>query len=230
MTKKALVATIILILLFFGIGMFVGVKVKSKSSNTENQTNTYQAGWDAAKKNCSANASSDNLKTSLLAGKISKIENNNIYLENAFLSSNTETTPGKMENKNSAFFSVTSNTKFYEIITKDQKTYQQEVADFQNKIANDSSWKTATMPQPIERKEIHLSDLATSEFITISLDQSSTDTNLVAHEVTFSPQSNTVQPQISPNQPTSPTTAPVTAPTASTAPTNSATNTTLPKK
>ncbi len=214
MTKKALVVTVILILLFLVTGILVGAKFK-KTASPSGQENTYQAGWDAAKKEltekCNNTKNNSVASTKSLSGVIKEINGQTISLENAFISDKTTNT---ISNPTSLTISVSGNTKFYQITQKDKTQFQQEMDDFQKKIqekingnsSNDS--QPLTSPQAQEKKELTLSDLKTGLFALIELDDNSTDKNYIAKEIDVPPMSAVPSVQSETKSTTTPTATP----------------------
>ena len=206
MTKKALIIMIILLFLFFGTGVFVGIKIKSKSSVPGNQANTYQAGWDAAKKQLEKKGIGvlpGGMEIKNLSGTVDKISGNIITIKNV-----SSVDPLSDSSLDTRTVQISSNTKFYQLVQKDSAEYQKEMSDFQSKMQEQmknpsSTAQPITPPMPQNKKEIALSDLKEGQNITVVSDDDIKD------KKEFSATEVVVQPDLSQLSPIPVTNAPV---------------------
>ncbi len=194
MTKKTLFAVTILILLFFGSGILLGVKLKSENngiaSNVQapsNQDNSYQAGYDAAKKQLleknPAIAPLIEMQTKIRYGTIEKISENSIILDNV----RTAALPA--DSKPETFtVDITKDSNFFQLSRKDCAQFQAEMTDFQNKLQKQTptDQQKISSPQIQEKKAISLADLKEGQLVSITSNEDISDQkDFTAKEVTI---------------------------------------------
>ncbi|MFZ2226087.1 MAG: hypothetical protein WA064_01050 [Candidatus Moraniibacteriota bacterium] len=238
MTTKTLIATIILIILFFGTGIFLGTKIK-KTSAPSNQENTYQAGWDAAKKQLEKKGIGSvpaGMEIKNLSGTIDLISGNTLTLKN--VSSADILSDPSLDTR---IVQVSADTKFYQLVQKDGAQFQKEMEDFQKKMQEQAASATPTNqpltpPQPQEKKELALSDLVVGQSVAVTSSENIGDkkeftaTEISVQPVPVMPEANTTtnspasspvppMPTINSSAPTAPINTPApTPPMPSTAP------------
>lgn len=187
MTTKTLIATIILIILFFGTGIFLGTKIK-KTSAPGSQENTYQSGWDAAKKQLEKKGIGNvpaGMEIRNLSGTIDLISGDTITLKDV-TSANLLSDPGL----DIRTVHVSSDTKFYQLTQKDGAQFQKEMEDFQKKMqeqtGNDPlANQPIAPPQPQDKKEITIAELKVGQLVEIiSADNIGEKKEFTATEIT----------------------------------------------
>jgi len=179
MTKKEITIVALAVVIIFGVGAFAGYKIGSKAKSNplaQNGNDTYQAGWDAAKKKLAESqpALPGMAEVKVLSGKVEKVDGNNITLKvsNAL-------DPLADPNLDTRIVETDSNTKFIQQTPKDPAQLQKEMADFNKQMqaqaptsASSASAvvpaKPLTPPQPFDTKEISLADIKTDQVIMVT--------------------------------------------------------------
>lgn len=177
MTTKTLITTIILIILFFGTGIFLGTKLK-KTTTSDNQENTYEAGWNAAKKQleqAGVGKTLNQIVAKTITGNVASISGNTLALKNA--SSVDPLSKANLENRT---VQIAPDTKIYRLVQKDKTQFLNETEAFQSKVRDRMSGKDASEdpivpPQPQNKENATLGDLKAGQFVTITSSEDITD-------------------------------------------------------
>jgi hypothetical protein len=221
MTTKTLIATIILIILFFGTGIFLGTKLK-KTTTPGSQENTYEAGWNAAKKQLEQTGVGKTLNqivAKTIIGTIDTVSGSTIMLKN--VSSSDPLSKANLENRT---VQIAPDTKVYRLVQKDKTQFLSETEAFQSKVRDrmsgkDNSEDPIVPPQPQSKENATPSDLKAGQFVTITSNEDIADAKeFTAQEINIQfisetlQQANTTTPGV-----VAPSSAPTTEPTANTA-------------
>jgi hypothetical protein len=194
MTKKTLSIIAVLLILFFATGILLGTKLGSEapSSTPADQTNSYQAGWDAAKKQLAEKgmATPPGMEIKSINGTIDTITGNKISLRNV---SSMELLSDP--SLNSRTIQISSETKIYQLTQKDPAQFQKEMSDFQKKMQEqtaDGSQPTKPLDPPYstDRKEITLAELKSGQQIMVTSDEN------IGDKKEFTAKAINIQPEI----------------------------------
>jgi len=175
MTKKTILMVAGIALIFI-LGILIGAKTKSKStaiSQLSGGKDTFQAGWEAAKKRLAdsgfASMGLSGLEIKNLIGEVKKIENNKITLKTAPLE------PLADPELDERIVLISNNTKIYKYEEKDAAVYKQEMEEFNKKMQQQlrPTSETSTPSSPIvppefrTKKEAAVSDLKENQRINV---------------------------------------------------------------
>lgn len=237
MTTKEIIGIIVFMVLAFGAGMGLGVNMKFPSSSTvsnapitKNQENTYQAGWDAAKKRLERNGMlfPAGMEIKSLQGTIASISGNKISIKNA-TTINILADPSLDDRT----VQIGTSTKIYTFTMKDQAQFQKEYEAYQEKVQKNfqngvESDPALVPPSPQIRKDLSLADLKVGQVITVTSEES------IGEKREFTASIINVNPSIEPANPVGkvpPVPTPPAngnAPAAPSAPVSSGTNAAIP--
>ena len=176
MTNKNFIVIIIAVaLVFFVLGYVVSSQVKPPGKIGPAGQNTFQAGWEAAKKRLAETetgftptAANTEIKT--ISGEIKEIKGNKISLKIRPLEPLADP---ELDNR---VVIVDDNTKIYQLEPKDPKVYQKELEDF-NKKMQEQIVQPGVAPQPVTppeyftKKQIKLADLKIGQQVTVAADK-----------------------------------------------------------
>lgn len=207
--KKTIIISLIVALVFFIFGYFVGgIQVgpgpvgQSASVQLIQGDNTYQAGYEAAKKRLaeSGYAPMNNFEVKNVSGEVTAVKGKTITLKIRPLE------PLADSSLDVRTVTVDANTKIYISEQKDQVLYQKEMADYNKKMqaqikAMSKPGQTPTSPttpttpimppEPMVKKEASLADIKVGAIINVvAVDKDIKNTKtFVAAEITiqFSP-------------------------------------------
>jgi len=118
-------------LIFFSLGYLIGSAKVSPTGKLAISANTFQAGWEAAKKRLADSgfaAPMANLEINNVSGQVTAIQDNAITLKIRPLE------PLADPSLDERIVKVDANTKIYTLEQKDQAEYQKEMADFDKKM------------------------------------------------------------------------------------------------
>ena len=118
-------------LIFFSLGYLIGSAKVSPTGKLAIGANTFQAGWEAAKKRLADSgfaAPMANLEINNVSGQVTAIQDNAITLKIRPLE------PLADPSLDERIVKVDANTKIYTLEQKDQAEYQKEMADFDKKM------------------------------------------------------------------------------------------------
>lgn len=201
---KKITGNILIALVLLGLGIFVGTRIPRKISTPKGgQTDSYQAGWNAAKERLAQSpiggvmvSQATEVKT--ISGSIQKIEGDKITVKINL------TDPLSDPNLDTRTITVNSSTKIVLSVPKSQEQIQKDMADFQEKMKSQTQIDPANPilpPMPFEKKEIKISDLKVDQQISITANENIKDKKeFVASEIgvqeAVSPQSSLVPPAL----------------------------------
>lgn len=156
-------------IIIFALGIVIGSAATKRGENTSliSSTNTYQAGWDAAKKRLSETGYAFPVMAEIktVSGAVQDIQSDGMTVKIRPLEPLADPA---LDMRNVKF---DANTTFYQIEQKDPIKYQEEVKAFNSKMkANLSVLQAApgTAPQPFIRKTIAVNDIKIGMTVTIS--------------------------------------------------------------
>jgi hypothetical protein len=183
--KQTIVISIIVAFLFFTLGYFV------RSTLTPSQgSNTFQAGWDAAKKRLAETnfvPMVERGEVSSIFGTVKAINGNKITLTIRPLE------PLANPALDERIITVDSNTKISGTEQKDPQTWQKEMEDFQKNMQErmdnkDLAGQRLEPPTPTyEKKEITLASIKTGDIITVTAKENIKDKKeFIATEISAS--------------------------------------------
>lgn len=118
-------------LIFFSLGYLIGSAKVSPTGKLAISANTFQAGWEAAKKRLADSgfaAPMANLEINNVSGQVTAIQDNAITLKIRPLE------PLADPSLDERIVKVDANTKIYTLEQKDQAQYQKEMEDFNKKM------------------------------------------------------------------------------------------------
>lgn len=181
--KKTIIISLVVALVFFVFGYFVGGTRlspvgQSASVQLAQGDNTYQAGYDAAKKRLAESgfAPMSNLEVKNISGEVTAVKNKAITLKIRPLE------PLADPSLDVRIVTVDSNTKVYISEQKDRVLYQKEMADFNKKMQEQiknlpqpgetpTAPRTPTAPimppEPMVKKEASLADIKVGAMINV---------------------------------------------------------------
>lgn len=167
MLKKILLITIPL-LAIFALGIFIGTKIKTKTSN--GNTDSFQAGWDAAQKRLEESGAAPKLngiEIKTLSGTIQQIEGEKITLKTTNILG--ALSDPELDNR---IVQVNNETKIYLLIPKDNTVLQKETEEFNNKLKEQANQAAdLQIPLPFDKKEVSLAELKVGQNITVQADE-----------------------------------------------------------
>lgn len=196
MSRKTTIVIIILLALSFLFGIFAGLQIglgNKKVSGISGQAdaNTFQAGWEAAKKRLNESGFSpmmSNLEIKSLSGEVKTIKDGKLIIKVRPLEPLTDP---KLDERT---VTVGSNTKIYQLIQKDQQEIQAEMEAFQKSMRTQVENPTATASSPVmppemyAKKEIALSEITIGQQITVTAGENIADSReFKAVEITVQP-------------------------------------------
>jgi len=178
------IITILLLLLSFELGVFVGARMNSPYVASNKQTvaaggNTFQAGWDAAKKRLiefgfgGMTGNKTEIKT--MSGKITAASEGKLTVK---INPITPLDDPALDNRTVLY---DSNTKIYQLTQKDFSVYQKELNTFVKntqkrlKSGATSSPSVINAPEMFDKAEVQLSDLKIGQQIMITASSSIAD-------------------------------------------------------
>jgi len=118
-------------LVFFTLGYLIGGINITPTGQLVKGANTYQAGWDAAKKRLTDSGYLpiiDNMEIKNISGQVTAVKGSTVALKIRPLE------PLADPNLDERIINVDSNTKIYILEQKDQAQYQSEMAEFNKKM------------------------------------------------------------------------------------------------
>ncbi|MFA5099162.1 MAG: hypothetical protein WC461_03070 [Candidatus Paceibacterota bacterium] len=166
MSKKIQLITIISVAIIFFLSGYAVSFLVNKNGIAPAENNSFQAGWDAAKKRLidsgfiSSLGMNAEIKT--LNGEIKEINGNKITLKIQPIEPLTD------ESLDTRIIVVDSTTKIYSMTMKDLKEYQAEVDAYNKKIKTDPK---AVSPYPFIKTEVSISSLKTGQLINVIADK-----------------------------------------------------------
>ena len=129
------------------------------------ESNTYQAGFDAAKKLVEESSIAPMLQTSedirSLTGSVTSVEGNRITLHVASMN------PFEDKNLADRIVVVTADTKILKLTQKDPKTFQSEMNAFVKK-SQDPDTAPSSPPAPVNQTEGTVADITSGDFLSIT--------------------------------------------------------------
>ena len=120
-------------LIFFSLGYLIGSAKVSPTGKLAISANTFQAGWEAAKKRLADSgfaAPMANLEINNVSGQVTAIQDNAITLKIRPME------PLADPSLDERIVKIDNQTKIYVLEQKDQALYQKEMADFNKKYRN----------------------------------------------------------------------------------------------
>ena len=129
--KKTIIISLVVALVFFSLGYLIGGAKVSPSGKLAIGANTYQAGYEAAKKRLSDSGFGSpmaNFEIKNVSGQVIAIKGNDITIKIRPLE------PLADSNLDERTVNVDANTKIYVLEQKDQAQYQSEMAEFNKKM------------------------------------------------------------------------------------------------
>jgi len=129
--KKTIIISLVVALVFFTLGYLIGSINITPTGQLVKGANTYQAGWDAAKKRLSDSgfaAPMANLEIKNVSGQAIAVQGDAITLKIGPLE------PLADPSLDERTINVDANTKIYILEQKDQTQYQSEMAEFNKKM------------------------------------------------------------------------------------------------
>ncbi len=181
--KKIAIISIIVALIFFALGLITGLEIKSGgnfsqsgnllSSIVPSGQNSYQAGWEAAKKRLAESGFAPmmtDLEIKTISGEIKEIKGSKISLTIRPLEPLADP---ELDNR---VITIDNQTKIYQLVQKDTAEYQKEMAEF-NKKMQEQMAKPGTATQPLlppdyfTKKLIQLTDLKVGQQVSATAAQ-----------------------------------------------------------
>jgi len=129
--KKPIIISLVVALVFFTLGYLIGGINITPTGQLVKGANTFQAGWDAAKKRLSDSgfaAPMANFEINNVSGQVTAVKDNDITLKIRPLE------PLADPSLDERIVKVDANTKIYTLEQKDQAQYQKEMEDFNKKM------------------------------------------------------------------------------------------------
>jgi hypothetical protein len=190
MLKKIIIG-IVAFILIFGLGVLVGTKLKSKSATPNGQADTFQSGYDAAKKKLQDQGIGvlpSNIEIKSILGTVQNVSGNSIVIKTMHIEN-----PLSDSDLDLRTIQITSDTNFYQLIQKDYQQFQQELADFQKKAQEqpnneNTDSQQAAAPLPFDKKTITLADIKEGQSITVTANEDiKNKKEFVATEISLQP-------------------------------------------
>jgi hypothetical protein len=197
MAKKSIIAIVILIVAFV-LGILLGIKINRNNSGTKNiGPDTFQAGWDAAKKRLSESefgmlGAPGNAEIKTVSGKVEKVSGNTATIKITPLEILAD------PNLDTRAIEIRNDTKIYQFVKRDQVQYQKELDAFNKQMNEFINPKTPperigepiAPPEMFEKKEAKLSDIQAGQQITVVAGENIKDSKTIkAVEITIQPES-----------------------------------------
>lgn len=186
--------TIIILLAFIavlGLGIYGGTKIK-KTQAPAGVENSYQAGWDAAKKKLAETMPTPlgAEETKILNATIQKISGSTLTVKVLPMASN----PLDQQTDDIRTVQISGDTKIYQLVQKDFAQIQKEMEEFQSKMKTQAESKDAanveslTPPMPQDKKEVAIGDLKEGQQISITANENIKDKKeIAAAEINIQP-------------------------------------------
>jgi len=164
--SKQTITTIIIALVFFGLGFYSGrlypIGLKGE--------NTFEAGWQAAKQRLSETGFmpmfGEDMAITSLSGEVKEVKGNKISLKISPLE------PLADPNLDNRIVEVDEKTKIYRLIEKDPAQYQAEMEEFERKMGEEME-NPEEIPEPIvfpemyNKEEAGLADIEVDQRISV---------------------------------------------------------------
>jgi len=200
--KPTIIISLIVALVFFSLGYFLrDIKVNPIGQLTKETNNTYQDGWDAAKKRLVDSGfipATSNFEIKNVSGQVIAVQGDAVILKIAPLE------PLADSNLDERIVKIDAGTKIYALEQKDPAQYQSEMAEFNKKMQEqlknppkpDQAPSNIVLPEFFIKKEISLSDIKVGEKINVTAtDKDIKNTKqFSAAEITIQPTSVTAVP------------------------------------
>jgi len=188
--KQIYVISLIVAVVFLGIGYLIGAN--NIFSPTASGPNTFQAGWDAAKKRLVDYGFAPALVAEVknLSGSVQTVNGNNITIKIRLLE------PLADPNLDERIIETDNNTKIYLLETKDSAVYQKEMDAFNKKMQGFRPVIAATTsqaisaPEPFTKKAANVSDIKVGDMLNVAADKD------VKNAKTFKAVEITIQPAL----------------------------------
>lgn len=174
--EKKIVLGVIIVGLLFGAGMLVRTMLKSEPATPAKQNDTFQAGWDAAKKQLAENGIGGipaGVEIKSVTGTAQKISADSIDVKIV-----SAADPLADPSFNIRTVKISKDTKIYQLAMKDQKQFSQEMEEFQKKsLEQIKDQKAETISPPVnppsayDKKEITLSEIKEGQVITATANE-----------------------------------------------------------
>jgi uncharacterized protein YkvS len=169
--KRTIIISLIVALIFFTLGYLIGGAKVNPTGQLVKGANTFQAGWEAAKKRLTESGFSpimgNNLEIKSVFGQVKKIEGKNITLKIRSLE------PLADPNLDERTVVVNENTKIYQLEQKNQKDYQKEMDEFNKKLQEQTKTSALgqigllTPPEFFTKKTVALADIKVGQQLTV---------------------------------------------------------------
>ena len=165
MSKKIqLIIAISIAVAFFGMGYGSSFLINKNGAMSTGE-NSFQAGWDAAKKRLADSgfvSPNGNMEIKSLNGEIKEVNGDKITLTIRPLE------PLADESLNTRIIIVNSDTKIYSLEMKDQEKYMAEMAAYEKKR---KATDPIILPESFIKTEISILDLAIGQIISVIADK-----------------------------------------------------------
>lgn len=174
--KKNIIISLVVALVFFTLGYLVGGSNIAPAGQLIKGANTFQAGWDAAKKRLADSGFGSpmaNFEINNVSGQVTAIQDKAITLKIMPLE------PLADLDLDERIIKADANTKIYTLEQKDQAEYQKEMEDFNKKMQEQANSMPApgetpaspadaiTPPEFFVKKETSLSDIKIGDNINV---------------------------------------------------------------
>ncbi|MBI4812214.1 hypothetical protein HY798_02050 [Candidatus Falkowbacteria bacterium] len=191
MPKKIIILCVLVSLaaLIFSLGVFAGFKIGGDEINV--RQNTFQAGYEAAKKRLAEGGFfpiMGQIEVKTVSGEVKEIRDGEIVLKIRPLE------PLADSELDERIAEVGEETKIYQLTQKDQTVYQKEMEEFNKKLQEQAQDGVSvppvsfTPPTPFDKKEISLSLIKAGRQISISSQNDIKNAKrFKAAEITISP-------------------------------------------
>jgi len=164
---KQIIITIIIALVFFGLGFISADYYKSYVNNT------FEDGWDAAKQRLEETGFAPMMidtEITSINGEVQEIKNNKIYIKTYSLEPLADI---ELDNR---IIEIDDNTKIYQLVEKDQKQLQREISEFEQKMQeqmnNPENMMEPVMPPELYiKQEISLADIEIGQQIVVTAEE-----------------------------------------------------------
>ena len=172
MTKQTLITIIITGLIGFGLGY---------SFAPTDETDTFQAGWDAAKQRLEESGfypMIEDMEITSVSGTVEEVKDNKISLKIYPLEPLADP---ELDNR---VIEVDEKTEIYQLVQRDQAEYQRELEEFNKKMQEqmENPEAMAEMTEPVMppemslKQEISLTDIQVGQQISVRADEDIKDT------------------------------------------------------
>ncbi|MDP2708526.1 MAG: hypothetical protein Q8O93_00525 [bacterium] len=189
--KQTIIISLAAALIFFTFGYAVGGNLASQDSGISKLAkgdNTFAAGWEAARRRLNDSnffpLAGGEIKS--FSGQVEAVEGNKIKLKIRPLE------PLADPELDRRIAEVAAETKIYELEQKDERQYQQEMEEFNQKMQSQSltdpeaenNIEPAIPPEPFVKKTIELAEIKAGSIINVSADQDiKNDKSFLATEI-----------------------------------------------